>query len=356
VLAPAAAERRPPRVRPGDAVAIVTPSSPGVAAWPHRAEHARRYLESLGLRTKLMPHARGRDGWVAAPPEACAADIHDSFLDEEVAVVLAATGGNYSNRLLPLLDFDLIRSHPKVFQGYSDITVLHWAILKHAGLATFHGPAFCGELGEHPRPLDYTSESLRRAWFATEPPTFEPADGWTDEFVPWDGKQDVAAPRRLRPSSGWVTIRDGSGSGPLLGGAIEAVCWHLKGSRSWIDPAGAVLFLETSPVSVDPAYTDSYMTDLAQLGVFERASALVFGRPIRADAEQTETLWRVVREQTEDSGIPVLANVDLGHADPMLTLPLGVTAHVDAGARRFGLLECPTVEPTTVAVATSSGV
>jgi muramoyltetrapeptide carboxypeptidase LdcA involved in peptidoglycan recycling len=121
-------------------VAVVSPSAGAAGRYPHRVERARAYLKSLGLRVRLMPNAAGIDRWVSAPAEARAEDIHQAFLDDEVAVVLAAIGGNHSNQLLPFLDYELIRSHPKVFQGYSDITVLHWAFLKHAHLSSFYGP------------------------------------------------------------------------------------------------------------------------------------------------------------------------------------------------------------------------
>jgi muramoyltetrapeptide carboxypeptidase LdcA involved in peptidoglycan recycling len=93
-------EVAPPRVRPGEAVAIVSPSAPAAGRFPHRVR-ARDYLESLGLGVRLMPNAEGVDGWVSARARDRAADIHSAFLDPEVAVVLAAIGGNHSNQLLP---------------------------------------------------------------------------------------------------------------------------------------------------------------------------------------------------------------------------------------------------------------
>jgi muramoyltetrapeptide carboxypeptidase len=105
--------------------------------WPHRVEQGRRYLESLGLRVRLMSNAVRSDTWVSASAEERAADIHAAFLDDEVAVVLASIGGLHCNQLLPYLDWKLISSRPKIFQGYSDVTVLHWAMAKHAGLRTF---------------------------------------------------------------------------------------------------------------------------------------------------------------------------------------------------------------------------
>jgi muramoyltetrapeptide carboxypeptidase LdcA involved in peptidoglycan recycling len=333
---------QPPRVEPGSTVAVVSPSLGGVGRWPHRVERGVAYLESLGLRVRLMPNAARDERWVSAPPEARAEDIHAAFLDEQVAVVLASIGGNHSNQLLPYLDFDLLAAHPKVFQGYSDITVLHWAIAARAGLSTFHGPALVPELGEHPAPLADTDRYLRAAWFGAEPTVFEPGGVWTDEYLDWDARADLARPRELRSSTGWVTIRAGAATGPLLGGCLETICWHVKGSSTWIDPTGAILFLETSELRPPPGDVDSYLTDLEQLGVFDAAAGLVFGRPYGYTPDGAAALWDVVAHRTERSGIPVLANVEIGHADPMLTLPIGATATVDAGARRFALDEPPT--------------
>jgi muramoyltetrapeptide carboxypeptidase len=333
---------KPPRVRPGDTVAVVSPSAGAVGRWPHRVERARRYLESLGLSVRVMANAARTDGWASAPPEARVADIHEAFLDDDVAVVLAGTGGNHSNQLLPLLDYELIRSHPKVFQGFSDMTVLHWALARHAGLSTFYGPALVPTLGEFPEVLPYTDRFLRAAWFGGEPIEYEPADVWTDEFLDWDQKTDLTRPRGLRRSDGWVAIRGGTATGPVLGGCLETICWHLKGSDSWVDPAGAILFLETSEEVPSPAAVDAYLTDLEQLGVFDAAAALVFARPYGYGAADTRILWDVVAARTEAAGLPVLANVEVGHTDPLLTVPIGCPARLSAGERRFELLEAPT--------------
>jgi muramoyltetrapeptide carboxypeptidase len=335
---------KPPRVRPGDAVAVVSPSFGAVGRWPHRVERATAYLESLGLEVRLMPNAARSESWISAPAEARADDLHRAFLDEEVAVVLAGIGGNHSNQLVPLLDYDLIRAHPKIFQGYSDLTVLHWALAKHAGLSTFYGPALVSELGEFPHVLPYTDHHLGAAWLGDGPVVYEPADAWTDEFLDWDEQADLERPRELRPGDGWVAIRAGSASGPLLGGCLETICWHLKGSSSWIEPAGAILLLETSEEAPSPAHVDAYLTDLEHLGVFDAAAALLVARPYGYDADTAALLWDVVARRTEAAGLPVLANVEAGHADPMLTLPLGCPALVDAGAKRFELLEAPTAE------------
>jgi muramoyltetrapeptide carboxypeptidase LdcA involved in peptidoglycan recycling len=306
-------------------------------------ERATAYLEGLGLGVRVMPNAARSDGWASAPPEDRVADLHGAFLDDDVGVVLAGIGGNHSNQLLPLIDFDLIREHPKVFQGYSDVTVLHWAVARHAGLATFHGPALVPELGEFPRVLPYTDRYLRAAWFGDESIAFEPAATWTDEFLDWDTKADLTGPRAERTSDGWISIRDGVASGPLLGGCLETICWHLKGSNAWVDPRDAILFFETSEEAPSPAAIDAYLTDLEQLGVFDIAAALVFGRPYGYTEEDARSLWDVVAARTDAAGLPVLANVEVGHADPMVTLPLGVRAELDAGGRSLRLAAAATV-------------
>ena len=101
-----------------------------------------------------------------------------------------------------------------------------------------------------------------------------------------------------------MTIRGGTAQGPLLGGCLETICWHLKGSSAWVDPEGAILVLETSEEAPPPPYVDSYLTDLEQLGVFDAAAALVVARPYGYAADQSERLWEVVARRTEASGMP----------------------------------------------------
>lgn len=127
-----------------------------------------------------------------------------------------------------------------------------------------------------------------------------------------------------------------------MGGCIESLCWHVKGSDAWLDLDGAVLFLETSEEAPSPAHVDAYLVDLENLGVFERIRALIIGRPMRYSSAQSEQLWTAVADRTARSGIPVLGNVDCSHTDPILTMPLGTDVAVDVGQRRLRTLEVPT--------------
>jgi muramoyltetrapeptide carboxypeptidase LdcA involved in peptidoglycan recycling len=113
----------------------------------------------------------------------------------------------------------------------------------------------------------------------------------------------------------------------------------LKGSRFWPGFEDTILFLELSEEAPSPATVDAFLTDLEQLGVLDHIRGLLLGRPYGYTAQRTEVLFRVVIEHTVDRGTQVLANVDLGHTDPMLTLPIGARARLDASRRRFALLE-----------------
>ncbi|MPZ70459.1 MAG: hypothetical protein GEU71_13175 [Actinobacteria bacterium] len=220
----------PSAPEPGSTIAIVSPSAPLVAAFPHRVERGTAYLEGLGYEVRIMPNAGLSTGWTAGSGQERAADINAAFDDPDVSVVMAAIGGTHSAQLLPYLDFELIAANPKVFQGFSDNTMLHWAFLARARLQTFHGPMFLSELAEYPEVLPYTGEWMMRAW-SCEWKTFEPATEWTDEFLDWAEKRDLERPRRKEAATGWRCIRPGVAEGPLLGGCLESLAWHLRKSE-----------------------------------------------------------------------------------------------------------------------------
>ena len=303
-----------------------------------------QYLRSLGLRVRLMPHTGAARGGAHVSAEERADDIHAAFADPDVSVILTAIGGDASVDLLPHLDYDLIKAHPKVFQGYSDVTVLHWAMLKFANLGTIHGPALISELGEHPAVLPYTDASLRASWFQHEPLEYRPADSWTDEFLDWTQQLDLARPRVLTKSDGWRSLRPGCAEGPLLGGCLDTICRHLVASPAWLDLSGSVLLLETSEERPNPALVDDYLALLKTQPGFTQIAGLVVARPYGYSEEDRDALWRIVLKHTDRLNIPALVDVDAGHTDPMLALPLGGRVRLDADSRLLEVLD-PITEP-----------
>jgi muramoyltetrapeptide carboxypeptidase LdcA involved in peptidoglycan recycling len=332
----------PPRVNAGDSVALVSPSWFAAGAFPHRVERGRVYLESLGLHLKIMPNATAVGDWTAGTAQQRVDDLHTAFADPEVTVVLSAIGGNHSNELVDLLDYDLIRAHPKVFQGMSDITVLHCALQRHAGLATFYGPSLVTNLGEHPSVFELTDRTLRAAWFGDRPIEFAPATEWTDEFLDYATKADLTRARTRQPGDGWIWLHPGTATGTMLGGCLESLWGHVKGSPEWPDFEGSILMLEMSEDALPPPDVASCLTDLKRFGVMDQIAGLVFSRPTGYRQDDTTVLWKVVGDATAGLGIPVLANVDCGHTDPMLTVPLGVEARLDSAESAFATTRAPT--------------
>lgn len=327
------------RLRPGDTIGIASPSWGGPAAFPHRLENGIAYLESRGFRIRVGEHARGQDGFVSGTAAERVRDLNDLFSDPAVAAIIASVGGDHSCHLLPHLDFDLIARNPKVFMGYSDVTVLNVAIWQRTGLVTFNGPAIMTDFAEYPAPLDYTIRQFERAVCTGEAiGRIDPATEWTEELLDWRTKADLTRARRMSASPGWTWLRDGVAEGELVGGCIESL-QHLRGTDFWPDLEGRILFLETSEGKPSPARVDGILMDYENMGVMDQISGLLLGRPMYySDAEKAE-LRDVVRSRTAGYPFPIVTDMDFGHTAPQFTLPLGCVARINSDSRVFEVVE-----------------
>jgi len=334
---------KPPRLKPGDTIGIVSPSWGGAGAFPHRVEQGIRQLEAMGFKAKLAPHAMGQHGFVSATPENRASDLHVLFTDPQVKAILAAIGGDHACHLLPLLDFDLIQSHPKILMGFSDNTVLNVAIWQRTGLVTFNGPMLLTDFGEYPRLLEYTERYFVKTVAGDEAVgKIEPAPRWTEEFLDWDGKKDQERPRALQPSRGWTWLKTGRAKGRLVGGCLESL-EHLRGTPYWPDWQGAIWFFETSEEKPSPEDVDGMLMDYENMGVFDKLRGMLVGRPMRYTAEEKEQLRERILERTKRYTFPIITDMDFGHTAPMFTLPIGCRAKIDTYQQTFAILE-PAVE------------
>lgn len=327
------------RLLKGDAIGISAPSGWGPGSYPHRVERGVRFLESLGFRVVLGEHVWGRRGYTSGTPEERVADLHRFFSDPSIRAIVSAIGGDHACHLLPLLDFDLIRANPKILLGYSDMTVLNLAIHAQTHLVTFNGPALMSDLAEYPEPLPYTVNHLLRA--LTQPVPIgpvQPSDAWTEEFLDWGAKADLARPRALRRSFGWIWLKAGKAEGPLVGGCLESL-QHLRGSVYWPDLTGAILFLETSELVPTPGWVDAVLQDYENMGVFARLGGLLIGRPYGYSDDQKEELHQVILDRTRRYAFPIVAEMDFGHTAPQLTLPIGCRAQIDSSRHHLAVVE-----------------
>jgi muramoyltetrapeptide carboxypeptidase len=334
--------RKARRISRGDTVGVVSPSWGGAALYPHRVERGVEHLESLGFEIKIALHALNSRGHVSDTPENRAADIHQMFSDPEVKAIIATIGGDHSCHLLPFLNWDLIRENPKIFMGYSDVTVLNIAIWKKTGLVTFNGPTLMVEIAEYPKMLEYTERYMLEALCNPEPiGAIKPSPWWTDEFLDWGEKEDLTRPREGRPSEGWSWLKGGHAEGIIIGGCLESL-QHMRGTPYWPDLGQweeAILFFETSEEKPAPSTVDGILMDYENMGVLERIRGLLVGRPYAYTPEERRELREVVLERTQRYGFPVVADMDFGHTSPMFMLPLGCRALIDAKRERFEIVE-----------------
>lgn len=318
--APAARGRRPAvkprRLSPGDTVGMVLPASMAFEA--STVEIGREQLEAIGFRVKLGTHVRGRHGYFAGTDRERAADLAAMFADETVAGIFCYSGGWGSPRLLPLLDFDLIRRHPKVLVGYSDVTALLNAIHQETGLVTFHGPM----AGSDWKP--WTVEQLRRVVTSAAPAgTLANPPKEDDELVN----------RAFRT----VTIRGGRARGPLVGGNLTLLA-TLMGTPWEVETAGAILLIED--VDEELYRIDRMLTQLVLGGKLDGVAGVVFGYCTECGvAGPSFSLEEILNERLASLGVPVLKGLAFGHIPKMLTLPIGLAATLDADAGTLRLDE-----------------
>ncbi|KAG0648781.1 carboxypeptidase [Hyphodiscus hymeniophilus] len=340
----------PQALRPRDTIAFISPSSRLNRIFPVRVYRAKDALEKLGFRVKIFFDERPTRTFHEAVLERCS-EIHNAFLDPEVKAIICTIGGLSANELLPHLDYDLVRANPKIFCGYSDITLLHHAFFTQAGLQTFYGPAAITQLGEFPKPLDFTMNHFQGVLQNPGKPigALPRSIEWTEEFCDWGGDEEAVRPRTLQPSKGWQWLRQGKATGRLMGGCLPSML-QLAGSKYFPSYRGCILFLENpeGEVSNGPLpfeFTRSLMADIVNLGILGEVTGLVIGRPYKyGDEAKLEEFRQMVLDQCHGTDFPILFNVDIGHTDPLLTIPINAMASLDSEMDEFAILEAGVAE------------
>jgi muramoyltetrapeptide carboxypeptidase len=290
---------------------------------PERIRFAIDTIESLGFKVKPGAHLYDREGYLAGSDAARADDLNAMFADDDVDAIWCVRGGYGASRILPALDYALMQRKPKALIGYSDITALHVAIHRHAGLVTFHGPvafrAFTPySLGELKRVL-WTGETPVRLG---GPPPFERAEGRVD----WENRV--------------ATLVPGTARGRLIGGNL-CLMSHLCGTPYFPDLRGAILFLE----DVEEAYyrIDRMLTQLWLSGALAGVAGVAFGKFTNCNSSpfflQNRPLDDILAERCRALGVPAVSGIMVGHIEDQTTLPVGCLAELDADAGTLTLLE-----------------
>jgi muramoyltetrapeptide carboxypeptidase LdcA involved in peptidoglycan recycling len=325
-------------------IAFISPSSGSGALFHHRIDNAKKIFENLGFKVKEFPTTRKFLDGNAGTPEERVADIHSAFEDPQVKAIICNIGGLSCNELLDLIDYNVIRKNPKIFCGYSDITLLHHAFHKKTDLITFYGPAVMTQFAEFPRPLEYTLNHFFKVVSNINPiGKIEPSKEWTDEVLDWSQKDDLKRPRKMNKNEGYVWIKQGKISGKIFGGCLPSIL-QLKGTKYDVEYDNKILLIET-PEGQDfkkgePLdYVASQIVDLKNIGIFDKIIGLIIGRGFGYSQQEREKLKEIIMKHTKKYDFPVLFNADIGHSDPMITIPLNVKVTLDSENNIFSIDE-----------------
>lgn len=314
---------KPRTLKPGDTVGLITPSSYVFDTW--KIELAAARLEaSLGVKCRMGKFVRSRHGYMGGTEKERLEDLHAMFADPAVAGVFCLAGGYGSERLLDGIDYELLRKNPKVLLGYSDITGLHLAITKKAGLVTFHGPVATGSIPP------WSLASLKRALFSAEP-IGELANPPEDDAT-W-------------PAFPLHAVAPGKARGAITGGNLTLVATTM-GTPYEVDAKGKILFLEDTGEA--PYRVDRMLTQLKLAGKLQEAAGIVWGTctectPASSGFEVNLSIPELLDEILGGLGKPVLAGLVFGHTKEKATIPMGVEVELDAAAKKVTIVEAATI-------------
>jgi muramoyltetrapeptide carboxypeptidase len=298
---------KPPRLAPGDFIGVLAPAGP-VAE--EEIQPGIEAFESLGFHVLPSPNLLRREGYLAGSDDLRLHDFHTMFGDDRVKAIICARGGYGSLRLFDRIDFDLIKRHPKILVGYSDITSLLLAVYRRANLVTLHGPVLKDITRNRGRNLELLVRLLT-----------------SDELITL--RFNAAKP-----------IREGSASGRLIGGNLSLLT-HLLGTPFMPSLKGALLFIEERGEA--PYRIDRMLTQLRLSGLLDKCAGLMIGT--FEECGEVSDVTSLIEERLSDLPVPIMIGLPVGHGEENLAMPIGVKAVLDTSRMTLRLKERCTAAP-----------
>jgi muramoyltetrapeptide carboxypeptidase len=302
----------PEKLQQGNIIRVIAPSWSLSIIDKGVQTLAEQTLRDMGLAVTYGDHVSECDLFRSSSIQSRVEDIHEAFLDPDVKGILTVIGGWNSNQLLQYLDWDLIKTHPKVFGGFSDIDALNNAIFSKTGLVTYSGPHFIF-FGQKYH-FEYTNEYFRKAVMSNKPFFLDPSSHWSDDE--WYVNQEE---RHLIKNKGLLVIHEGEAEGMVVCSNLSTL--NLLQGTEYMPPlTDVILFIEEAKFS-NPSQFDRNLQSLVQQREF-RILGLVIGR-FQQGTMTVDQLNYILQSKRELQGIPIIANVDFGHTDPKATIPIG---------------------------------
>ncbi|MEH7389528.1 LD-carboxypeptidase [Bacillus sp. JJ1503] len=296
---------KPRALKAGDTIGIIAPASP-----PNQENLYRSFafIEDLGLKIKLGKHVYDQYGYLAGKDEDRLADLHMMFADNDVKAIICAGGGYGTGRIASHIDYELIKSNPKIFWGYSDITFLHTAIRKLAGLVTFHGPMLASDIGK------VDADPLSKEYFKQ---LFNPTEiQYNEEISPLE------------------TLIEGKANGEITGGNLSLIASTI-GTPFEIDTKGKLLLIED--INEEPRSIDRMLNQLHMAGKLYDAAGLIIGdfNNCVPERELSLSLDEVIHHYALLANKPAIKGFRFGHCSPHISIPLGVNAELDTANKQL---------------------
>lgn len=346
------------KLRKGDKVAIVSLSSGmlGEDFCSHNIEIGVKRLKEYGLEPVFMPNALKGIEYLKAHPEARAKDLKDAYSDDGIAGIICAIGGDDTYRLLPYLmeDAEFIRAvkkHPKLFTGFSDTTINHLMFYK-LGLSTYYGPNFICDLGEIANEmLPYSKKAFESYLEGHDSGEIVSSEIWYEEREDFS-RAAIGTDRIAHKEERGFELLQGREvfQGELLGGCLESLYDMLTttryqdekevfekyglfpGKEEW---TGKVLFIETCEEKPIPELFEKEIIALKDKGVFDVINGVLVGKP--QDEAYYEEYRDILTKVIDNESLPIVYNVNFGHAAPRCALQYGAVARVDMKQKKISL-------------------
>jgi muramoyltetrapeptide carboxypeptidase len=310
---------KPPKLKPGSGVGLVSPA--GTTFITEDINIVQDAVKALGLVPYLAPHLLDQYGYLAGKDQDRAADINQFFADPKIDILLPIRGGWGCARILPYLDYNLIKNNPKIIVGFSDLTALLMGIYTQSGLVTFHGP------------------NGLTSWRTDQVNSFKKAL-FTDEKITFKNQRDGDDNNRLMQVKNRIkTITSGTAKGKFIGGNLSVLS-GIIGSPYVPDFTGHILFIED--VGENIYRIDRMITHLKVAGILDKLSGFIFGQCTNClpDGDYASlTLEQVLNDHIKPLGIPAWFGAQIGHIEPILTFPMGVEVEINANAGTINYLE-----------------
>jgi muramoyltetrapeptide carboxypeptidase len=311
----------PEKLKSGDEIRVISPSRSMAIISKESQEIAKKRFEEMKLKVTFSKNVSENDDFNSSSIKSRVNDIHEAFKDKKVKAILTTIGGFNSNQLLRYLDYDLIKSNPKIFCGFSDTTALQGAIMKKTGLVTYYGPHFSSFGMKYG--FEYTLDYFKKCLMNQESFEIKSSSEWSDDQ--WYKYQEK---REFIKNQGMFSINEGESEGITMGGNLCTLNL-LQGTEFMPSLKDTILFLEDDEVS-KPVHFDRDLQSLIHQPDFKEVKGIVIGRFQKESKMTKELLIKIIKSKKELEKIPVIADTDFGHTTPIFTFPIGGRAKIIA--------------------------